>query len=98
DFAYFEYATVIPPVGNQREGIPAHYLIEVRTSLPLADEKREKKELQRFANDFLVVALNEKVDATDLKEISESDVKGLKKVRLVGRYHDGAVYLVEETK
>jgi hypothetical protein len=29
DLAFFEYATVIPPIGNQREGTPAHYLVEV---------------------------------------------------------------------
>ena len=60
-------------------------------------KKRKKKELERVANDFLAFALNQGVDAiTDLKEISESDVKRLKKVRLAGTYHDGAVYLVEE--
>ena len=29
DLAYFEYKTVTPPQGNEREGTPAHYLVDV---------------------------------------------------------------------
>jgi hypothetical protein len=32
DLAYFEYKTIIPPQGSEREGTPAHYLVDVLTT------------------------------------------------------------------
>jgi hypothetical protein len=47
DLAYFEYATVIPPEGNQREGTPAHYLVEVLISDPVTHKERGEAEKER---------------------------------------------------
>jgi hypothetical protein len=59
-------------------------------------ERRKEVELWKIANDFLAFALNQGVDTiADLKKIRKSEVKKLKKVRLVGTYHDGAVHLIE---
>jgi hypothetical protein len=35
DLAYFDYETIIPPVGGQKEGTPAHYLVEVLIRNPV---------------------------------------------------------------
>ena len=57
DLAYFEYAMVIRPKGNQLEGTPAHYLVEVAKSDPVTGKERDDGELKKLANDFLTVAL-----------------------------------------
>ncbi len=49
DLAYFEYKTVIPPQGSEREGTPAHYLVDVLIKHPVTGEKREEAELKRLA-------------------------------------------------
>jgi hypothetical protein len=96
DLAYFEYATVIPPVGNQREGTPAHYLVEVLISDPVTHKERGEAELKRMANDFLALALNRGVNPIPgLSAISELDAEKLKKVGSAGIHHDGGVSLVE---
>jgi hypothetical protein len=42
DLAYFEYATVIRPKGNQLEGTPAHYLVEVAINDPVTGKERDE--------------------------------------------------------
>jgi hypothetical protein len=74
--AYFEYSTVIPPAGNQREGTPTHYLIDVLINNPVTGEKREEAELKKIANDFLALALNRGMDQiAGLKRISEAEAE-----------------------
>jgi hypothetical protein len=57
DLAYFEYAAVIRPQGNQLEGTPAHYLVEVAIHDPVTGEERDEEELKKLANNFLALAL-----------------------------------------
>ena len=48
DSAYFEYATVIRPKGDQLEGIPAHYLVKVAINDPVTGKERDEGELKKF--------------------------------------------------
>jgi hypothetical protein len=80
DLAFFEYATVIPPIGNQREGTPAHYLVEVLIRDSVTQEERVPAELKRIANDCLSLTL---------------DAQKLKKVRRAGSGYDSWAFLVE---
>jgi hypothetical protein len=99
DLAYFEYATVIPPEGNQREGTPAHYLMEVAIKDPVTHKERGEAELKRMANDFLALALNRGVNPIPgLNAISELDAKKLKKVGLAGIHQDGGYPLSSDIK
>jgi hypothetical protein len=96
DLAYFEYSTVIPPVGNQREGTPVHYLVDVLIKHPVTGEKREEAELKRLANEHLTLVLNlGVVQLPGLKPISESEAKKLEKVRSLGARSDSGVFFVE---
>ena len=95
DLAYFEYTTVIPPEGSQREGTPAHYLVEVLISDPVTHEERGPAELKRIANDFLALLLNRGVNPIPgLNAISESEAQKLRKIGSAGTHYDGAVSLV----
>jgi hypothetical protein len=96
DLAYFEYAVVVRAQGNQLEGTPAHYLVEVRIRNPDTGEERREEELKSRANDLLTLALGLDVQQiAEFREISESDAQTLKKIRPAGSHHDGAVFLVE---
>src|ERR1700686_394283 len=71
DLAYFEYKTVIPPQGSEREGTPAHYLVDVLIKHPVTGEKREGAELKKLANEHLTLVLNlGVVQLPELKPIS----------------------------
>jgi|ERR1700693_1154938 len=95
DLAYFEYTTVIPPEGSQREGTPAHYLVEVFISDPETHKERGPAEFKRIANDFLALALNRGVNPiAGLNAISESEAQKLRKVGSAGIHPDGGVSLV----
>ena len=96
DLAYFEYKTVIPPQGSEREGTPAHYLVDVLIKHPVTGEKREEAELKRLANEHLTLVLNLGVlQLPELKPISESEAKKLNMVRTLGARSDSGVFLVE---
>jgi len=96
DLAYFEYATVIRPHGNQLEGTPAHYLVEVAINDPVTGKERDEGDLKKLANDFLTLALGMDVqEITDFAAISESEAEKLKKISPAGTHHDGSVFLVE---
>ena len=96
DLAYFEYATVISHQGNQLEGIPAHYLVEVAINDPASGKEHNDGELKKLANDFLTLALGMDVqEITDFAAISESEAEKLKKISPAGTHHDGSVFLVE---
>jgi len=96
DLAYFEYAMVIRPKGNQLEGTPAHYLVEVAKSDPVTGKERDDGELKKLANDFLTVALGLEVqEITHFEVISKSEAQELKKIGVAGTHHDGSVFLVE---
>ena len=97
DLAYFEYKTVIPPQGSEREGTPAHYLVDVLIKHPVTGEKREEAELKRLANEHLTLVLNlgVVVQLQGLKPISESEAKKLNMVRTLGARSDSGVFLVE---
>ena len=96
DLAYFEYATVIRPKGNQLEGTPAHYLVEVAINDPVTGKERDEGELKKLANDFLTVALGLEVqEITHFEAISKSEAQELKKIGVAGTHHDGSVVLVE---
>src|SRR6202030_763629 len=82
DLVYFEYKTVIPPQGSEREGTPAHYLVDVLIKHPVTGEKREEAELKKLANEHLTLVLNlGVVQLPELKPISESEAKKLNMVR-----------------
>jgi hypothetical protein len=99
DLAYFEYKTVIPPQGSEREGTPAHYLVDVLIKHPVTGEKREEAELKRLANEHLTLVLNlGVVQLPGLKPISESEVKKLNMVRTLGARSDSGVFLVEKLR
>ena len=93
DLAYFECATVIRPEGNQLDGTPAHYLVEVKTSDPVTGKERGEEELKKLANDLLTLA-----SALDVREItyfaaiSESEAQKLKKISPAGMHFDGSVF------
>jgi hypothetical protein len=96
DLAYFEYATVIRPQGDQLEGTPAHYLVEVAITDPATGKKRDEGELKKLANELLTLALGMDVqEITDFAAVSESEAEKLKKIRSAGTHHDGSVFLVE---
>ena len=96
DLAYFEYATVISPKGNQLEGTPAHYLVEVAITDPVTGKERDEGELKKLANDFLTLALGLDVrEITHFEAISKSEAQKLKKISPAGTHHDGSVFLVE---
>jgi hypothetical protein len=95
DLAYFEYATVIPPVGNEREGTHAHYLVEVLINHPKTDESRGEPELKRIAVDCLTLVLGYLDAVPGLKSISAPEAQKLRKVRSVGLAYDHKVFLVE---
>jgi hypothetical protein len=90
DLAYFEYAIVMRPQGNQLEGTPAHYLVEVTICDPVTGKERDEEELKKLANDFLTLALGLHVqEITDFAAISESEAHKLKKLSPAGTHHDG---------
>ncbi len=94
--AYFEYATVIRPQGNQLEGTPAHYLVEVTKNDPVTGKERDEGELKKLANEFLTLAVGLDVqEITEFTAISESDALKLKKISPAGIYHEGRVFIVE---
>jgi|SRR5580704_512565 hypothetical protein len=96
DLAYFEYATVIRPKGNQLEGTPAQYLVEVAITDPVTGKGRDEEDLKKLANDFLTLALGLNVqEITHFEAISESEAQELKKISVAGTHHDGSVFLVE---
>jgi hypothetical protein len=97
DLAYFEYKTVIPPQGSEREGTPAHYLIDVLIKHPVTGEKREEAELKRLANEHLTLVLNlgVVVQLQGLKPISESEAKKLNMVSYARSTLRHGVFLVE---
>ena len=96
DLAYFEYATVIRPQGNQLDGTPAHYLVEVKTNDPVTGKERGEEEVKKLANDFLTLAVGLDVqEITEFTAISEFEAQKLKKIRPAGTHHDGSVFLVE---
>ncbi len=96
DLAYFEYATVIRPQGNQLEGTPALYLVEVAISDPVTGKERNDEKLKKLANDFLMVAVGLDVqEITEFTAISKSEAQKLKKISSAGMHHDGPVFLVE---
>jgi hypothetical protein len=96
DLAYFEYATVIRPKGNQLEGTPAHYLVEVAINDPVTGKERDEAELKKLANDFLTQALGAEVqEITRFEALSKSEAQELKKISVAGKHHDGSVFLVE---
>jgi hypothetical protein len=96
DLAYFEYATVIRPQGNQLEGTPAHYLVEVVISDPVTGKERDEGELKKLANDLLMqeVGLNVQ-EITEFTVIDESEAEKLKKISSARTHQDGSVFLVE---
>lgn len=94
--AYFEYATVIRPQGNQLEGTPAHYLVEVTKNDSATGKERDEGELKKLANEFLTLAVGLEVqEITEFTAISESDALKLKKISPVGIYDGGRVFIVE---
>jgi hypothetical protein len=98
DVAYFEFATVIPPEGSQREGTPAHYLVEVLIHDPETQKLREEAELRRIAIDRLNPVLYRDRVVTEipgLNTIIEAEAQKLRKVRSVGSGHDSWAFLVE---
>ena len=96
DLAYFEYATVIRPQGNQLEGTPAHYLVEVAINNPVNGKKSVEGVLQKIVHHFLKLAFGLDVqEITDFAAISESEAQKLKKISPAGTHHDGSVFLVE---
>lgn len=85
--------------GNQLEGTPAHYLVEVEISDPATGKERNDEEQKKLANDFLTLPLGLDVqEITDLAAISQSDTQKLKKIGPNGTHYDGRVFLVEETR
>jgi hypothetical protein len=95
--AYFEYATVIRPQGDQHEGTPAHYLVEVLLKNPATGKNREEVELKKLANDLLVSALGQDVqEIVEFNAISESEAQKLQNARQIGSHTEGTVFLVEE--
>jgi len=93
DLAYFEYKTIIPPQGSEREGTPAHYLVDVLIKHPVTGEKREEAELKKLANEHLTLVLNlGVVQLPELKPISESEAKKLNMVRSLGARSDSGVF------
>jgi len=96
DLAYFEYKTVIPAQGSEREGTPAYYLVDVLIKHPVTGEIREEAELKKLANEHLTLVLNlGVVQLPELKPISESEAKKLNMVRSLGARSDSGVFLVE---
>ena len=98
DLAYFGYATVVPPQGTQREGTPAHYLVEVLMNDPETHKKRGEAHLKRIAVDRLCPVLYRDRLVTEipgLKPISEGEAQKLKKVSSVGSGHDSLAFEVE---
>jgi hypothetical protein len=95
DLAYFEYATVIPPVGNQRKGTPVHYLVEVLIYHPKTDERRGERQLKHIAIDCLTLVLGYLDAIPGLKSISAVEAQKLRRVRSVGLGYDRKAFLVE---
>ncbi len=97
ELAYFEYETVISPAASQKEGTPAHYLIEILLKNPETHNERKEGELEQLAYDFLRLAIKRDVVRTEgLKLISESDAQMLKKIQTVGTHCDGSVFTVSK--
>jgi hypothetical protein len=97
DLAYFEYVTIIPPAGSQKEGTPAHYLVELLIRNPETHNERKEGELERLAHDFLSLALSRGVVHIEgLKPITESDAQKLKRIQTAGTHYDGSVFLVSK--
>jgi|ERR1700722_10104385 hypothetical protein len=96
DLAYFEYATVVRPKGNQLDGSPAHYLVEVNLSDPVTGKDRDQEELKKLANDLLTLAVGLEVqEITEFSAINEPEAQKLKKISPAGTHQDGSVFLVE---
>jgi hypothetical protein len=96
DLAYFEYAAVIRSEGNQFEGTPARYLVEVAINDPVTGKERDEGELKKLANDFLTLTLGLDVqEITEFAAISVSEAQELKKISSAGIHQDGSVFLVE---
>jgi hypothetical protein len=96
DLAYYEYATVIRPQGNQLEGTTAHYLVEVAIHDPVTGKIRDEEELKKLANGFLTLAVGMEVqEITEFAAISESEAQELKKISPAGTHPGGSVFLVE---
>jgi len=99
DWAYFEYATLLRPTGNQLDGTPANYLVEVSIKDPDTGEVRPESDLKKLANDFLNAALGQEVqEIVEFQAISESQAQKLRKLHSAGSRASGAVYLVEEAE
>ena len=95
DLAYFEYATMIRSQGNQFEGTPARYLVEVAKNNPGTGKERDEGELKKLANDLLTLALGLNVqEITEFTAVSESEAQELKRISSAGTYQDGSVFLV----
>ena len=95
-FGILRICNVIRPQGNQLEGTPAHYLVEVAINDPVTGKERDEEELKKLANGFLTLALGMDVqEITDFAAISESEAQELKKISSAGTPHVGSVFLVE---
>jgi hypothetical protein len=87
---------MLPPQGSEREGTPAHYLVDVLIKHPVTGEKREEAELKKLANEHLTLVLNlGVVQLPELRPISELEAKKLNMVRSLGARSDSGVFFVE---
>jgi hypothetical protein len=97
NLAYFEYETIILPAGSQKEGTPAHYLVEILIRNPETHNERKEGELERLTQDFLSLALSRGVVHIEgLKPITETEAQRLKKIQTAGTHYDGSVFLVSK--
>jgi hypothetical protein len=90
DFAYFDYALVLPE---------ERYLIEVRTSNSATGETRGREDLERVAKEALITVIGQEQDDLVKKlkpnQINESDAQSLTKVQQLLSGPDFTVFLVE---